>query len=348
MRRRSRCAGDADKRPRAPRSRPHDKRSGGKRMTYRTWYRAMLALLTVSLAIALTACGSDDNSSSSSSAKPPSGQPGKGKPAVTLGAKNFTEEFILGQLYKQALEAKGFKVNLKNNIGSSEIIDKAINTGKIDTYPEYTGVIDTELAHNNKRATSAEDTYTRAKKFEAGRGFVLLDKSPGFDADVNVVKPDYAKKYGLKSTADLKKVGKFKFGAPPENKTRYQGIVGMRKVYGLNNAVFTPLAIGLRYQALDSGKIDVAAGFTTEGQLADKSKYVSLTDPKGVFGFQNIVMVVDKKKLASLGAGYTQTVNAVTATLSNEALQKMNGAVDLYKKKPADVASQFLQANNLK
>src|ERR671932_635964 len=159
-------------------------------MTHRTWYRGMAALLAVALAIALAACGSDDNESSSNSAKPPSGQPGKGKPPVVLGAKNFTEEFILGQLYKQALEAKGFKVSLKNNIGSSEIIDKAITSGKIDVYPEYAAVIDTEIAHNNKRATSAEQTYSRAKKFEEGRGMTLLPKSPGYDADVNVVKPD--------------------------------------------------------------------------------------------------------------------------------------------------------------
>ena len=164
---------------------------------------------------------------------------------------------------------------------------------------------------------------------------------------MNIVKPAYAKKFGLVSTADLKKVGKFKFGAPPENKTRYQGIVGMKKVYGLNNAVFTPLAIGLRYQALDSGKIDVAAGFTTEGQLADKSKYLALTDPKGIFGFQNITPVVDKKMLAKWGPGFQQTMDAVTATLTNEALQKMNGAVDLDKQKPADVAQKFLQANGL-
>src|SRR5215213_1671877 len=215
-------------------------------MTYRTWYRAMAALLAVALAIAVAACGSDDDkSSSSSSAKPPSGQPGKGKPPVVLGAKNFTEEYILGQLYKQALEAKGYKVTLKNNIGSSEITDKALTTGKIDMYPEYTGVIVGELSHDQGRPKSADETYDKAKAFEEKRGFALLDKSPGFDADTNVVKPEYAKKNGLKTTADLKKVGKFKYGAPPENKTRFQGIVGMRKVYGLTNAEFVPVAIGL-------------------------------------------------------------------------------------------------------
>jgi osmoprotectant transport system substrate-binding protein len=316
-------------------------------MTHKTWYRGLAALLAVALAIALAACGSDNNSSSTSSAKPPSGQPGKGKPPVVLGAKNFTEEFILGQLYKQALEAKGFKVTLKNNIGSSEIIDKAITSGKIDAYPEYAAVIDTELAHNNKRATSAAETFARAKKFEEGRGLTMLDKSPGYDADVNVVKPAYAKKHGLKTTADLKKVSGFKFGAPPENRTRTQGALGMKKVYGLNFK-FVPLDIGLRYQALDSGKVDVIAGFTTEGQLLDKSKYQTLSDPKNIFGFQNIAPVVDKKKLSKWGPGFTATMNAVTAKLSNEALQKMNEAVDVNKQKPAEVASKFLQANGLK
>jgi osmoprotectant transport system substrate-binding protein len=315
-------------------------------MTGRTWYRAMMALLLVALAIGVAACGSDNNKSSSSSSSGSSAQPGKGKPAVTIGAKNFTEEFILGQLYTQALKAKGYNVSLKNNIGSSEITDKALTSGKIDMYPEYTGVIVGELAHENKPPKSADETYNKAKAFEEGRGFAVLDKSPGFDADANAVTPAYAKKNGLKTTADLKKVPGFKFGAPPENRTRFQGAVGMKKVYGLNFK-FVPLAIGLRYQALDSGKIDVAAVFTTEGQLADKSKYLILADPKGIFGFQNITPVVNKKKLDALGPEFQDTVNSVTSKLTNEALQKMNGAVDLDKQKPADVAKQFLQANGL-
>jgi osmoprotectant transport system substrate-binding protein len=305
--------------------------------------------LTVALAIGLTACGSSKKSSSSSgsSASVPSGKPGKGKPAITLGAKNFTEEYILGQLYKQALEAKGFKVDLKNNIGSSEIIDKALTSGKVDAYPEYTGVIQAELAHKNNHPQSAEQTYSQAKSFEAGRGFTVLDKSPGEDADVNVISPKFASKHGIKTTSDLKKVSNFKFGAPPENKTRYQGALGMKKVYGLNFK-FVPLAIGLRYQALDSGKVDVIAGFTTEGQLTDKSKYLTLPDPKHIFGFQNIVPVVSKKVAKKEGPAFAQVMNAVTAKLSNDALQKMNGAVDLDKQKPAEVASKFLSANGLK
>jgi osmoprotectant transport system substrate-binding protein len=303
----------------------------------------MLALLTVALAIGLAACGSSSNNSTTAS----SDKPGKGKPAVTLGAKNFTEEFVLGQLYKQALEAKGYTVNLKNNIGSSEIIDKALTSGKIDMYPEYTGVIVGELSHQNNRPVSSAATYARAKAFEEKRGFTLLSASPGEDADVNVVSPAYAKAHGLKSTEDLKKVPGFKFGAPPENKTRFQGALGMKQVYGLNFK-FVPLAIGLRYQALDSGKVDVIAGFTTEGQLLDTKKYMTLTDPRHIFGFQNVAPVVSKKVLSAQGQGFQQTLDAVSSKLTNEALQKMNQAVDVDKQSPASVASQFLQANGLK
>jgi osmoprotectant transport system substrate-binding protein len=315
-------------------------------MTHRTWYRALAALLTVVLAVAVAACGSSSKSSSSSSSSS-GAQPGKGKPAFTLGDKNFTEEYILGQLYKQALEAKGYTINLKNNIGSSEITDKALTSGKIDGYPEYTGVIVQELAHQNNRPTSADETYTRAKAFEAKRGFVTLAKTPFFDADALAVKPPYAKKYGLKSTADLKKVPKFIYGAPPENKTRFQGVVGMKQAYGLNNFTFKPLTIGLQYQALDQGKIDVAAVFTTDGELINKSKYVVLTDPKGIFGYQNVTPVINKKKLAALGPEFQTTMNSVSAKLTNEAMQKMNAAVSIDKQKPADVAKAFLQANGL-
>ena len=287
-----------------------------------------------------------DELSSSSSSSSSSAQPGKGKPAVTLGDKNFTEQYILGELYAQALRAKGFTVNTKSNIGSSEITDKALTSGKIDMYPEYTGVIVTELSGAKDQPKSAADTYTAAKTYEEGRGYALLKPTPFFDADGLAVKPDFAKKNGLADVADLKKLSSFSYGAPPENKTRYQGVVGMKKAYGLNNFSFKPLSIGLQYKALASNKIDVAAVFTTDAQLAG-GRYTVLKDSKGIFGFQNVAPVVSKKVLAAQGPAFEQTLNDVSAKLTNEAMQKMNGAVDLDKQKPADVAKAFLQANGL-
>lgn len=304
-----------------------------------------LAVATaLTLAPALAACGSSNHTSTTGGS---ASLPGKGKPAVTLGDKNFTEQYVLGELYAQALRAKGYTVSVKSNIGSSEITDKALTSGDIDLYPEYTGVITTVLAKLSDQPTSAQDTYDKAKAFEAKRGYALLARTPFFDADGLAVKPAYAKKYGLVDVGDLKKVpGKFRFGAPPENRTRYQGVVGMKQAYGLNNIDFKPLTIGLQYKALDTGKIDVAAVFTTDAQLAG-GKLTVLKDSKGIFGYQNVAPVVSKKVLAAQGPAFAATLNAVSAKLTNEAMQSMNGAVDLDKQKPAEVAKKFLQANGL-
>jgi osmoprotectant transport system substrate-binding protein len=315
-------------------------------VTTRTWTRGLAALMAVALALALGACGSS-NSSSTSTGSSGSSQPGKGKPAVTLGDKNFTEQFILGELYAQALRAKGFKVNVKSNIGSSEIIDKALTSGNLDVYPEYTGVILSEIAHQTKRPSDANAAYDAAKKFEEGRGFTLLDKTPFFDSDALAVKPAYAQKYGLKTVADFKKVnGKVRLGAPPEFRTRFSGLVGLKDEYGLTNFDFKPLSIGLQYKALDSGRIDTADVFTTDGQL-QRGSYVVLKDPKFIFGFQNVTPVVSQKVLDREGPAFAQTLNAVTAKLTTEAMSKMNAAVDIDKRKPAAVAKAFLQANQL-
>jgi osmoprotectant transport system substrate-binding protein len=294
------------------------------------------------LAFGLAACGSNDSGGTTTDAS----QPGKGKPAITMGAKNFTEQFILGELYSQALKAKGYSVTLKSNIGSSEIIDKALTSGQIDVYPEYTGVIATELAGVKDQPKSEEETYTAAKAFEEKRGYSVLDRTPFFDADGLAVKPAYAAKYKLADVGDLKNAGTFKYGAPPENRTRYQGLLGMQKAYGLKNIDFKPLSIGLQYKALDTDKIDVAAVFTTDAALAG-GKYKVLTDSKGIFGFQNVAPVVSKKTLAAQGPEFAATLNAVSSKLTNEAMQTMNGAVDLDKKKPGVVAEAFLKANGL-
>jgi osmoprotectant transport system substrate-binding protein len=89
---------------------------------------ALLALLT------LAACGNVGSSGGSG----PSAEDGGGGPAITVGSKNFTEQYVLGELYAQALEAKGFNVETKLDLGSAAIADKALQNGQIDMYPEYT------------------------------------------------------------------------------------------------------------------------------------------------------------------------------------------------------------------
>ena len=321
----------------------------GTRRAVPTRLRQLPSVFAIAVAaICLGACGSTSKSSTvvSSDTTPVHG-PGSGKPAVTIGTKNFTEQYILGQLYAQALRAKGYTVTVKGNIGASEVIDRALRSGTVDGYPEYTGTVLSTIAHDPKHPQSAEEAFARAKKFEAGRGIALLPMAPAVDTDVLATKPAYAAAHNLKSLQDLQRLGSSAIlGAPPEFRTRFNGLVGLQQLYGVTNLKFQPLQIGTQYQALDSGRVQIAAVFTTDGQLSEGG-YTLLADPRNIFGFQNVTFVVRQPVLEREGPAFAQTINAVTAKLSTQALRVMNASVDLDQQSPEAVARQFLAANGL-
>jgi osmoprotectant transport system substrate-binding protein len=312
----------------------------------------LLAVLLMLVAAFAVGCGDDDDSggggggtgTSSSSNE----QPGAGKPAVTIGTKDFTEEFVLGQLYAQALQAKGYKVNLKENIGATEIIDKALTSGQIDGYPEYTGVSQTVVFKDDSLSKSPEETQQLVKEKYEQRGQDVSDPTPFQDTDAIATTKEFAEKNNLKSVADLKGIPTFTLGARPEFKSRFNGLKGMAQVYGVkDNVKFKQLALGLQYPSLDKGDVDTANVFSTDAQLAS-GKYTVLEDPEGVFGFQNVYFVINKDKLGELGGDeFMGVINDVNKLLTEDAMTSMNAAVDLDKKKPADVAKAFLDANGL-
>jgi osmoprotectant transport system substrate-binding protein len=266
---------------------------------------------------------------------------------VVIGTKNFPEEFVLGELYKQALQAKGFTVSYKENIGSTELIQAALTSGKINMYPEYTGVIVQDVFHHTLSAKTGAATYALAKKLEAAKGYTVLAPTPFYDTDVVAVTNATAKKYGLKTIADLTKAGSFKFGGFPECKTRNTCFVGYTKQYGITKATFLPLAGISAYAALDAGTVLAADVFSTDPPLGKGSKYTVLADPKHVTGFQNVAPIVKTTVVTALGSKFTTTVNAVSAKLTLPAIVAMNKAVEVDKQSAADVAKAFLKANGL-
>jgi osmoprotectant transport system substrate-binding protein len=133
---------------------------------------------------------------------------------------------------------------------------------------------------------------------------------------------------------------------PPEFKTRFAGLIGLRRVYGVTDIGFSPVPIGSQYQALQGGRAQLAVAFTTDGQLS-QGGYALLKDPQNIFGFQNVTFVVRRDVLTREGPAFAQTINAVSAKLSTQALRVMNAAVVLDQQNPAAVARQFLGANGL-
>jgi osmoprotectant transport system substrate-binding protein len=247
--------------------------------------RAAKAAFAISLGVAIILGGATAATAGSSK---------KTATPIIVGTKNFGEAFVLGELYKQALEAKGFDVSYKENIGSTELIQKALTSGKITLYPEYLGIAYTVTFKKTKFPASANATYATVKRLYKGKGYTVLRMTPFQDVDAVAVLRTTAKKYGLKKVSDLKKVPDLTLAAFPEFKTRETGLVGMKKRYGVTDVKFTPLAGISAYKLLDDKKVLAAGVFSTDPPLAT-SKYVVLKDPKNIFGFQNVVPIVSNK-----------------------------------------------------
>jgi osmoprotectant transport system substrate-binding protein len=299
--------------------------------------------LGVALLIGLVAFGGSASASAPAGARQMTAK--RAKPTIVVGYKNFTEEFILGELYIQALQAKGFKVKDAGSLGSSELADTALTSGKIDLLPEYTGTIVLDIA-KQKSPKTAEATYQAAKRFEETRGFTLLKPTPFYDVDTVSVLKATATKHGLKTIGDLKKLGSFKYAGYPECDKRITCLLGLKQIYGLTKVKFVQIGSISVETLLDHHNATAGDIFSTEPALAS-GKYTVLTDTKHIFGFQNIAPVISKKILKAGGPALVRTINAVSAKLTIRAMIAMNKAVAVDKKLPSTVARQFLHANGL-
>jgi len=296
--------------------------------------RAAKAAFTIAMGVALILGGAAAAPAAQSQSTP-----------IIVGAKNFPEQYVLGQLYRQALIAKGFKVQYKENIGSTELIDAALKSGKVTLYPEYTGIMLSVTFKKKTLPKTAGATYKLAKQLYEKRGQTLLRQTPFQDRDVIAVTRATARKYGLHTLSDLKKVPNLNIAGFPEWEGRWTKPIG--RLYGVKGFDFVPLAGISAYQLLDQGDVLAVDVFTTDPPLLT-NKYVQLRDPKNMFGFQYVAPVVDRDLVSENGARFTTTINNVSKLLTVNAMQAMNKAVGVDQKPAAKVADAFLKANNLK
>lgn len=300
----------------------------------RTFLRSAL-LVGAGTSIALTGCSPLDAS-----------QEAKSAGRITVGSKGFAESWIMGEMYAQALRELGYEIDLKTNVGSTNIIDTAMMSGQVDIYPEYTGVILQSLAGEDKLQETAEKTYQEAKQYEASRGVTILNATPFENKNAVAVTKDFAQKHDLKTMEDLHKVGPFTYTTYPDNVTGQNGYEGIVEFYKLDEMKLKTLSIGLNYAALENGDVQAADVFTTDPQLL-RSNFVVLEDTLNIFGFQNVVPVLRNDVANRVGPEVTETLNSIHALLTTEAIQALNGAVAINRLDPSQVARQFLIANNL-
>ncbi len=265
---------------------------------------------------------------------------------IVVGGKDFTEQLLLTEMTAQLLKAHGFDIQKRDGLGSQIVRDAQVN-GQVDVYWEYTG---TSLVTYNKisERMNAEDTYNKVKELDAKVGLTWLDPSKANDTYALAVRAMDDKTDGLSSLSDLaaaynaNKDLKIALGA--EFSKRPDGLPGLEQAYGFKTtrADLAPMADALTYQALKEDQVDVAVVFATDGRIAAFDFRV-LKDDKGFFPNYAIAPVVRTETLQA-NPGLAEPLNALSAELTDEVMQRLNAEVDVDKKTVEHVATDFLQS----
>ncbi len=143
----------------------------------------------------------------------------------------------------------------------------------------------------------------------------MLPVTPFSNSDQLIALRSFAQQKNLTTIAQLNRLGPLKFGAYPAAQTRYAGYVGLQQAYGLTNLQFVAVAAGApTYAAIDSHGVQLADGFATDPQLASGA-YAVLDDPKNIFGFQHVALIVTTSLLNQLGPAFQQTYTSLTNLL---------------------------------
>jgi glycine betaine/choline ABC-type transport system substrate-binding protein len=332
----------------------------------RSSIRILFAVLAVvALGVVVAACGSDSSTSSDTTTSATQStqaagtgnisasekaankiQPVQGASSVSLkvGSKNFTEQFILGQIYAQALQAAGYKVKKDLNLGSELIAYKALRQGAIDAYPEYTGTSLTSF-FKVKIADVPKDpakAYQDAKADYAKVGITALPTTPFENTYRMAVTKKKARELGNPTKiSDLKgKSQNMVVNGFPECRQRIDCLLGVEQGYGLKFKRFLPGEN--KFQILDNGDADIAFVFTTDGPLSS-GKYVILDDDKSIFPPYNISFTVRDPAAKKLGPEGQKVVTNIQKYMTEPIMQELNARVDIDKQEPAKVAADYLK-----
>ena len=305
--------------------------------------RFLAAGLLLAAVVPLAACGGggDPLATETSSAGGSTGGSTGAAASVKVGSADFPEAALLGEIYAQALEAKGLTVTRQFNIGSRETYLKAITGGEVDVLAEYTGSL-LNYYDKNAKVVQPDEVYSALQKV-VPQGLTVLDKSAAEDKNSLAVTKDTAGQWSLKAIPDLAAhQADLTIGAPPEFKTRQQGLVGLKSVYNITPKEFRPLQSQAAVEALKNGQVKAANIFSTDPSIAANG-FVVLDDPQSLFGSDNVVPLVRTDKADSV----KEALNAVSAKLDTPALADMVKQVVVDKKDASEVAKTWLASAGL-
>ncbi len=275
----------------------------------------------------------------------------EGTGSLVIGAFNFTESQILAEVYAGALKAQGYDVSITAST-NREVLEPALESGEVQMVPEYLGTF-TEFLNIKENGPDVapvangdvDATYAQGQALAEKVGITLMTPSPAADQNAFAVRADFARENALVTMSDLAALSAstdIRLGGPPECPQRPFCQPGLESTYGLKVAEFVPLDAGgpLTKAALAQGSIDVGLIFSSDGGVA-ANDFLVLADDLGVQQVDNVVPTV---VTTAVTPELTRILNEVSAAMTTDDLIAMNKAVDLDRRKPTEVAAEFLAA----
>lgn len=276
---------------------------------------------------------------------------GCGSPTATLkvGSKDFTEAFLLAEMYALLLEDAGFKVERRFNLGGTPVAHAALLKGDIDLYPEYTSTGLLTVLKEKPLADAAAIIEAVRKGYRERFQLAWLDPAPFNNTQALATTKAVAEKYGLKTYSDLAaRAGELRLGGPPEFAGRADGIKGLQQAYGgFQFKEFKQLGTGsLRYEALKTGEVDVTVAFGTDGQISGMG-LVLLRDDRNFYPVYQAAPVV-RQDVLDRNPAVAPALNRLAPLLTGDVMAGLNWQVDGPDKKEfAAVAKAFLREKGL-
>ncbi|WP_338214475.1 ABC transporter permease/substrate-binding protein [Companilactobacillus muriivasis] len=269
---------------------------------------------------------------------------------VTIAGKMGSEPEILINMYKELIEEDhpNMKVSLKPNFGGTTFLYKALQSGSIDIYPEFTGTVLQALVKTNQKVShNPEKTYQVARKLmkkDANMEYLAPMKyQNGYDLAVT---QSFAKKYNLKTISDLKKVEhRLHAGFDPDFYQQNDGFPGVKKAYGLDIASAKTMEPSIRYKAIANGKVNLVDGYTTDPEVKEYNLVVLKDDKNHFPPYQGAPLMTEKFAMAH--PEIKTTLNKLAGKISESDMQKLNYLVTVKHEKASNVAHDYLVKEGL-
>lgn len=291
--------------------------------------KTLLVLVLVFLSISLMACSNGD-----------------GKEVIKIGHKNFTEQRILGQLFATIIEAKTDYKTEVTEFGGTQLVFEAIRNNEIDIYGDYTGTLYTAMLGLSGETDPEIVKDIVKEKIESDYPLTLLEPL-GFNNTYTLsVDKEVAAKYNLTKISDLVTAGpELKLGATMEFLEREDGMVGVKKVYGISFKEEVGLDPGIRYTAISNGEVDLIDAFSTDGKIKEY-ELVILEDDKNFFPPYYVLNVINNASFEKFPEA-VEALRLLEGIISEEMMQNMNYLVDEEGLPERKVAEDFLKENGI-